>query len=87
MTERIAYRKWEVALRLGCSIDTVERRIRDGTLIAHKCGDMTLIKHADLEAFMAAWAPMSVPTARSAVRGGSERHGAVSAGGKRKEKQ
>ena len=49
---RLAYRVGEAAQALGIGRDSVYSAIRDGRLPARKWGKITLIRHADLEAFI-----------------------------------
>ncbi len=51
-TERAAYSIPEVMLKTGLGRDTVYRLIREGHLIARKCGKRTLVRAIDLEAFL-----------------------------------
>lgn len=52
----------EVARRLGCSVDTVRRRIADRSLPASRDGGRLYITYADLAAYQAAQRP-AAPTA------------------------
>jgi len=45
-------RKHEVAARLGVSTDTIERKIRDGSLWAIKVGRSVRIAEQDFQAFI-----------------------------------
>jgi excisionase family DNA binding protein len=45
-------RKHEVAARLGVSVDTVERRIKDGSLKAVRIGRAVRIAEQDFQAFV-----------------------------------
>jgi excisionase family DNA binding protein len=47
----VAYSVPEAMLALGLCRDSIYRLIRDGRLVARKCGRRTLILASDLEAF------------------------------------
>jgi excisionase family DNA binding protein len=47
----VAYSVPEAMLALGLCRDSIYRLIRDGKLVARKCGRRTLILASDLEAF------------------------------------
>jgi excisionase family DNA binding protein len=57
-TNRLAYSVAETARLAGLGRDTVYQAIREGQLIARKCGRRTLINHADLEAFLRSLPPL-----------------------------
>lgn len=54
MTEQPNLTRAEVAAFLRCSVDTVDKRIADGSLPAFKNGRRVLIQRKDVAALMAA---------------------------------
>lgn len=56
--ERISFGVDEVAQRLGLSISSVRKHIRDGKLPARKLGGRTIIFSADLNTFLESLSPV-----------------------------
>lgn len=51
-TERLAYRKSEVAQALGCSLDTIDRLIARGELRGFKVGAARFVSSDELREFI-----------------------------------
>lgn len=52
LLRRMGYRASEVAEVTGISLRTIQRRIADGTLVAHRCGGVVLVYPEDLDAWL-----------------------------------
>lgn len=52
LLRRMGYRASEVAEVTGISLRTIQRRIADGTLVAHRCGGVVLVYPQDLQAWL-----------------------------------
>lgn len=66
---RLAFSYREVAERLGCSVSTVERRVKDGTLKAVRFGRLRRIPADQVSAFLGAdTGPDHDPEAEAAAR-------------------
>ncbi|GAB19439.1 hypothetical protein GOEFS_086_00080 [Gordonia effusa NBRC 100432] len=49
---RIGYRPAEIAAGTGFSLRTIQRKIADGELVAHRCGKAILVYPQDLDAWL-----------------------------------
>ncbi|GAA4403518.1 helix-turn-helix domain-containing protein [Tsukamurella soli] len=49
---RVGYRAREVAAMSGVGLRTVQRKIADGTLVAHRCGAAVLVYPEDLREWL-----------------------------------
>lgn len=58
--ERLGFGVDEVAQRLGISVSSVRKHIRDGKLSARKLGGRTVILTADLNSFLDGLSPAKV---------------------------
>lgn len=54
-TRRVGYRLNEVAEMSGLGLRTVQRRVAEGDLIAHRCGKVVLVFPDDLDAWLEAF--------------------------------
>ncbi|MBE5451244.1 DNA binding domain-containing protein [Mycobacteroides abscessus subsp. abscessus] len=52
LLRKMGYRPSEVASATGISLRTIQRRIADGTLVAHRCGGVVLVYPEDLDAWL-----------------------------------
>lgn len=68
----------QVAARLGCSVATVKRRIRDGALLAFRDGRLVRVRELDLDRYIAEHV-----TRTTTPRGSSQRAGVTLAPGER----
>jgi len=50
---RVGYRLSEVAAMSGLGLRTVQRRVADGDLVAHRCGKAVIVFPEDLTAWLA----------------------------------
>lgn len=52
IVRRLGYRPRDVVEATGISLRTIQRRIADGTLVAHRCGGVVLVYPEDLDAWL-----------------------------------
>lgn len=50
---RVGYRLSEVAQMSGLGLRTVQRKVAEGDLVAHRCGKVVIVFPADLDAWLA----------------------------------
>ncbi|OBB53122.1 helix-turn-helix domain-containing protein [Mycolicibacterium fortuitum] len=52
LLRKVGYRPREVAAATGISLRTIQRRIAEGELVAHRCGGVVLVYPRDLQAWL-----------------------------------
>lgn len=60
----------QVADRLGCSVATVKRRIRDGALLTFRDGRLVRVRELDLDRYIAEHVTRTAPARGASPRGG-----------------
>ncbi|WP_062894964.1 helix-turn-helix domain-containing protein [Mycobacterium avium] len=62
MKRKLGYRLGEVSDATGLGLRTVQRKVANGEIVAHRCGKVVLVYEEDLRAFLD-----SLPTVRPAA--------------------